>query len=145
MDVDEFCFICGKKLVRRFNLTKTKTTAICGSEKCVKIYFEKTAESHKYLNKTETINGHCRLCGKPHVINFYTKMYSHRECSIEKNKNKNVKRKPYLIPKKQIKHHIKPWEDPESLFCDTEFLKQIVGKDIADGDECKELYISKDA
>ena len=26
---------------------------------------------------------------------------------------------------KPIRHHLKPWKDPESLFCDREFLEKI--------------------
>lgn len=38
-----------------------------------------------------------------------------------------------------IRHgHIKPWEDPESLFCDTEFLRKITGKEPLKGDECRD-------
>lgn len=32
----------------------------------------------------------------------------------------------------------KPWHDPESLFCDTKFLKKIIGKEPRKGDECKD-------
>jgi hypothetical protein len=32
----------------------------------------------------------------------------------------------------------KPWKDPESLFCDNEFLKKLTNKDIASGDECRD-------
>ena len=31
----------------------------------------------------------------------------------------------------------KPWVDPESLFCDTSFLKELVGKDVRAGKECR--------
>jgi hypothetical protein len=52
----------------------------------------------------------------------------------------------FLIPSKKErpkieikgKHPLKPWKDPESLFCDTEFLRKIVGKEPAKGDECKD-------
>lgn len=33
---------------------------------------------------------------------------------------------------------LKPWQDPESLFCDREFLEKLVGKEIAEGDECRD-------
>lgn len=43
-------------------------------------------------------------------------------------------------PKIEIKgkHPLKPWKDPESLFCDTEFLRKIIGKEPAKGDECRD-------
>lgn len=36
------------------------------------------------------------------------------------------------------RHNIKPWKDPESLFCDGDFLTNDMGLSIADGDECEE-------
>jgi len=36
------------------------------------------------------------------------------------------------------KDTMKPWEDKESLFCDTEFLKQLLGKEPLKGTECKD-------
>ncbi len=43
-------------------------------------------------------------------------------------------------PRTEIKgiHPLKPWKDPESLFCDTEFLRKITGKEPTKGDECKD-------
>lgn len=32
----------------------------------------------------------------------------------------------------------KPWKDPESLFCDTEFLTTLIGKEPTKGKECKD-------
>jgi hypothetical protein len=40
--------------------------------------------------------------------------------------------------RKPKRTYLKPWQDPESLFCDTEFLKKIIGKEPAKGKECKE-------
>lgn len=34
--------------------------------------------------------------------------------------------------------YLKPWKDPESLFCDTEFLTQLLGKEPRKGDECRD-------
>lgn len=35
---------------------------------------------------------------------------------------------------------LKPWKDPESLFCDTEFLRKFLGKEPRKGKECKDNY-----
>ena len=44
---------------------------------------------------------------------------------------KNTKRsKSDRYTKPVIKYILKPWDDPESLFCDTEFLDEIVGKKV---------------
>lgn len=35
---------------------------------------------------------------------------------------------------------LKPWKDPESLFCDTKFLREFLGKEPRKGKECKDLF-----
>lgn len=52
----------------------------------------------------------------------------------------NAKHSEKQIPRTDIKgkHPLKPWKDPESLFCDTEFLTKIIGKEPTKGDECKD-------
>lgn len=42
--------------------------------------------------------------------------------------------KQKLIPHK---HPLKPWKDPESLFCDTEFLTEYFKKKPRNGKECR--------
>ncbi len=44
------------------------------------------------------------------------------------------------LPKRTHRVPLKPWKDPESLFCDTEFLKKILGKEPAKGTECKDVH-----
>ncbi len=39
---------------------------------------------------------------------------------------------------KKRQHYLKPWKDPESLFCDTVFLEEYIKKSVARGDECKD-------
>ena len=45
-----------------------------------------------------------------------------------------------VIHKSPYKTYLKPWKDPESLFCDTMFLKEFIKKDIRTGKECKHGY-----
>lgn len=45
--------------------------------------------------------------------------------------------KSHTLPNK-IKHHIKPWRDPDSLFCDTTFLESFLGKTIEKDHRCVE-------
>jgi hypothetical protein len=40
------------------------------------------------------------------------------------------------LPKRRFP--LKPWKDPESLFCDTVFLERLIGKEIRKGSECKD-------
>ena len=48
---------------------------------------------------------------------------------FQKNKGvaENKENKPRIIVKgARFRHPLKPWKDPESLFCDTEFLKTFI-------------------
>jgi hypothetical protein len=47
----------------------------------------------------------------------------------------HIKTKHFVI---YTPERLKPWKDPESLFCDTKFLKRIIGKEPLKGDECKD-------
>jgi len=46
-------------------------------------------------------------------------------------------RKEYTIESKIKLHPLKPWHDPESLYCDKEFLEELLSKEVAEGNECK--------
>jgi len=41
-----------------------------------------------------------------------------------KTKKLKPRIKSHIPPNNKIEHHIKPWLDPESLFCDTDFLEK---------------------
>lgn len=41
-------------------------------------------------------------------------------------------------PLKRRPHYLKPWKDPESLFCDTKFLESLLGKEPARDLECRD-------
>lgn len=57
----------------------------------------------------------------------------------ERNKHKKTIHPFEYVKEMGIKtHHIKPWKDEESLFCDKDFLEKYLNKEIALGDECKE-------
>ncbi len=61
-------------------------------------------------------------------------------------KERNLKQKEDIefartiktIRTKPNRHPLKPWKDPESLFCDTEFLKKLIKKTPKKGIECKD-------
>lgn len=46
-------------------------------------------------------------------------------------------KKRFKYNKPVHKHSLKPWDDPESLFCDTDFLSNLCEKEISTGDECR--------
>lgn len=54
----------------------------------------------------------------------------------EKRSPLKEKRKEIQEPKRIV--FLKPWKDPESLFCDTKFLEELLCKEITKGDECKD-------
>lgn len=56
--------------------------------------------------------------------------------NISITKKEDVKPAP-RIKKQRHRHPLKPWKDPESLFCDTEFLENFIGKEPTKGKECK--------
>ena len=63
----------------------------------------------------------CKLCeGTYSAFNKWTAVrhYDAKHSEVQK-------------PRTEIKgnHPLKPWKDPESLFCDTEFLRKITGKE----------------
>jgi len=48
------------------------------------------------------------------------------------------KKRPIYEKRKGLKTHpLKPWKDPDSLYCDKEFLEKLLSKEIAEGNECK--------
>lgn len=47
-------------------------------------------------------------------------------------------RTTYKQPTVMRRHPLKPWQDPESLFCDTKFLEEYLGKAPTKGTECKD-------
>lgn len=50
-------------------------------------------------------------------------------------KEKRAIEKRARVEKPLRRVHLKPWRDPESLFCDTEFLEKLVCKKLVKGDE----------
>lgn len=53
-----------------------------------------------------------------------------------KTKKLQPRIKSHIPPNNKIEHHIKPWRDPESLFCDGDFLESYIGKPIKNDDRC---------
>lgn len=62
--------------------------------------------------------------------------YSYEQ--IEYAKGYCIKCQDLIFPDNYNVTDSRPWKDPESLFCDNEFLKKLTNKDIAYGDECRD-------
>ena len=96
----------------------------------IKYYLEYIKQADDYYQ--------CKLCefigetprSKEKVKNHLIK-YHLIKISLIKPKIKDINERP------KIRHFLKPWQDPESLFCDTKFLRQFLGKEPAKGNECK--------
>lgn len=96
-------------------------------------------------------DGFCGRCGKPLRINPRNGYLRHgRRLACEKaptirkphqtaqlkTRRRVFSHKAEPQPKPRI--YLKPWQDKESLFCDTEFLEtEILHKKIRTGEECK--------
>lgn len=63
--------------------------------------------------------------------------YSKIDFQKLKNKKLSYSSKTRLDRNKK-RVYMKPWKNPDSLFCDTKFLEEFFGKKIAKGDECKD-------
>ncbi len=63
-------------------------------------------------------------------------MDENNDLKISKNP-KTPSRTP-KIPLRYHRHYLKPWKDPESLFCDTEFLEEKMMLSLRKGKECKD-------
>ncbi len=49
---------------------------------------------------------------------------------VRQRERERIRKQLYEAP-------LKPWEDKESMFCDTRFLREFLGKEPRKGDECK--------
>jgi len=72
----------------------------------------------------------CKLCHDEYstyntwtAVKHYINKHEHENTGVSKIADRK-------------RHPLKPWKDPESLFCDTEFLKDFLDKEPAKGNEC---------
>ncbi len=63
---------------------------------------------------------------------------------IHKTQPEDIDSRKLKMPKMINRVPLKPWKDPESLFCDTEFLREFLGKEPRKGKECKNKNASED-
>ncbi len=73
----------------------------------------------------------------PEWIDIYIIFGGYKKIDLQKLKNKKLRKLDITIPDKK-KIYLKPWKDPESLFCSTKFLEILLNKEISKGDECKD-------
>ena len=160
-----FCVICGAGIVIRYSLGRGINYPICKNRGCLETYMnfrkvtrlpriDKSSDQKAYIQQrdTECYDGFCGRCGKPIKIDFRNNNLRHasptacENASTIKNPPKTKIEKIRALlwvsrlkskPKPRI--YLKPWQDPESLFCDTEFLEtEILRKKIRPGKECSD-------
>ena len=92
----------------------------------------------------------CKLCSQPlflhetgieHFSKEHKEWFEFLWLTYERTVKKKHEEKTYRIRKKiekpKYRVHIKPWKNPNSLFCDSEFLEELTGKKLLEGDECR--------
>ena len=160
-----FCVICGDGLPYRNSFGRGRNYPLCKNPACLETYLnlrkstelpiaDKHTDPEAFYKKKELEQyaGFCVRCGKPLRIDVRNGYFRHTKISDCENaptirkspKTAQIKnRRPVfshqaeLKPKPRI--YLKPWQDPQSLFCDTEFLEtEILHKKIRTGEECKD-------
>jgi hypothetical protein len=139
-----YCIICGNEISYKVNIqikyaiSKDKYTLhapVCLDQKCIDDY-----KMHMQY-PTHEFNGYCKICGKRAELiisghgEYKNTRYHHKKCKTTREKQ------TYKIILKDTNMHIhrhplKPWKDPNSLFCSPR-LNEIIGKEPRKGKECK--------
>lgn len=157
-----FCVICGIGIKHRRSGGRGANYPLCINHDCLETYLafrqvasapliDKKSDRGAYLRQriTERYDGFCGRCGKPIKLDFRHAFLRHgtqSSCEVAPTSRDQHKREPRrnritwqsCLKVKTPPHvYLKPWKDPESLFCDTEFLEtEIVRKKIRKGKEC---------
>ena len=144
-----FCFMCGEEIPYKYSFGRGRNVNICKNRACREMYlnFHK-AKSSEDETVGKGVAGFCSRCGKEMWVNFRTSNFRHvssSSCVVAPVKRPAIgvrvkkivvtKFKRVTPPKRRV--HLKPWEDPNSLFCSPK-LGEIVGKKIATGEECEQ-------
>ncbi len=130
------CILCGEPVIRSGNpLDRTKMHHVkLHHNEWMDAFYVSPGYKIYYHNPSEPKTwGTCPNCGtdlKEQPFKYHKYEYHCQEC---KSIFKSPRVKKHRVP-------LKPWKDPESLFCDTDFLKKIIGKEPAKGTECKDVH-----
>lgn len=158
-----YCVICGEGLQYRNSFGRGKNYPICKKKECFNKYMSlRTAatlplpdettnpEGYHKQKESERHDGFCGRCGKPIWIDCRINYYRHNSKKLcekapairnsrEPKQNKSRRRLyGHKEPQPKPRIYLKPWQDPQSLFCDTTFLEtKILKKKIRKGTECR--------
>ena len=154
--------ICGDSITERMSGGRGHNYPLCKKKECFNIYQTlKIAvslpipdkkvdwEAHFNQKKLERYDGFCGRCGKPIKLDFrnhYLRHGSIRGCDKASTSRKTGQKPTWCRvfgrrqPQPKPRIYLKPWQDPNSLFCDTEFLEtEIVHKKLRTGEECSDI------
>lgn len=163
MVISLFCIICGSAIVERYSLGRGIYYSVCRNRECIDTYLKLRKEAglpivSKEINRIdyfqkrnkERYDGFCGRCGKPLRLDFRNNYLRHGSPTICNNAS-TTRNSPKVgmtsksmdgwvsrrEPKPKPRIYLKPWQDPESLFCDTKFLEtKILRKKISTDKEC---------
>ncbi len=157
-----FCVICGVDIKYRKSGGRGANYPLCTNHECLETYLnfqqvasapliDKKVDRSAYLKQrnSERYDGFCGRCGKPIKLDFrhnYLRHGMQSSCEAAPTSRDQLKKEPRrnriawqsrLKFKTPPRVHLKPWKNPDSLFCDTEFLEtEILRKKIRKGKEC---------
>lgn len=158
-----FCVICGELIGSSHSFGRGKNYPLCKNPTCRETYLNlrasadlpianKQTDPDAFYKKKESerYDGFCGRCGKPLRIDLRNSYLRHNRASDcktapttrkpPKTTQLKTRRRVFLHqaePKTPPRIYLKPWKDPESLFCSPN-LKEIINKEPLSGEECKD-------
>jgi hypothetical protein len=140
-----YCIICGKEIEGYIKVHVKKRTQIRQIYSYAAPVCEEHTETYKNgrLNSLWEFDGFCKVCGEAAKIKVSVDNYrfKHMKCKSGRPDDWEYKKDNIVDENITPKHTypLKPWRDPESLFCDTEFLNEYFNKKMRPGKECGDL------
>lgn len=128
------CILCGEPVIRSGgHRSKMLHVKMQHNEWIGAFYVSPIRKGHRYDASEPNTWVICSNCG----TDLKKQPFKYRKCKYHCQKCKSIfksfRGRTHEVP-------LKPWEDPESLFCNTKFLKKILGKEPAKGTECKDIH-----
>lgn len=140
-----YCSICGVEIehklrIRYKHASDQNWDSIINAPVC-EDHRVKCKELLESRSDFDGFYGFCYICGKEYNLQMdswnYNK-FKHRDCRI----NPEIHRKLEITKYKKVHPHpLKPWQDPQSFFCDTPFLEELLKKKLPKGKECKDNHV----
>lgn len=148
--------MASKRHIEILTVLSISTTALTCDEISQKCHGYASKSTMRYLTKQGIVQSQLRQdVGGANLPNLYRLTPKGVETLKEYNKKSNTakikirrkeeemlnkRRKEEMLNKRRKEEEMlnKPWKDPDSLFCDTEFLEELLGKPVTKGKLCKD-------